>query len=235
MSISQTVVTVNGTATMVVAPSVDTQHVVLQNLQPGETADQLSRHGMVYEISQLFTLTNNGTASFQITTGSNGAQFQYYQIDANSSSVFAKLIEGATFGTATSVPAFNVNRNFPDDYTSVLTGATAVTGGTVISTEYVPAANQGGNALMNSNVYTLEPDTSYVMQFVDNGGNGTKVHFRLGFSERYNGYNDIWLGGANNSIRLRGGESVSFDLYAGESINASTLGDECKLSIMRQD
>ena len=235
MSISQTVVTVNGTATMVVAPSVDTQHVMLQNLQPGETADQLSRHGMVYEISELFTLANNGTASFQITTGSNGAQFQYYQIDANSSSVYARLIEGATFGTATAVPAFNVNRNFPDDYTSVLTGATAVTGGTVISTEYVPAANQGGNALMNSNVYTLEPDTSYVMQFVDNGGNGTKVHFRLGFSERYNGYNDIWLGGANNSIRLRGGESISFDLYAGESINASTLGDECKLSIMRQD
>lgn len=235
MSISQTVVTVNGTATMVVAPSVDTQHVVLQNLQPGETADQLSRHGMVYEISQLFTLTNNGTASFQITTGNNGAQFEYYQIDANSSSVFAKLIEGATFGTATAVPAFNVNRNFPDDYTSVLTGATAVTGGTVISTEYVPAANQGGNALMNSNVYTLEPDTSYVMEFIDDGGKGTKVHFRLGFSERYNGYNDIWLGGANNSIRLRGGESISFDLYAGESINASTLGDDCKLSIMRQD
>ncbi len=235
MSISQTVVTVNGTATMVVAPSVDTQHVVLQNLQPGETADQLSRHGMVYEIGQLFTLANNGTASFQITTGSNGAQFQYYQIDANSSSVLAKLIEGATFGTATAVPAFNVNRNFSDDYTSVLTGATAVTGGTVISTEYVPAANQGGNALMNSNVYTLEPDTSYVMQFIDDGGNGTKVHFRLGFSERYNGYNDIWLGGANNSVRLHGGESVSFDLYAGESINASTLGDECKLLIMRQD
>lgn len=235
MSISQSVVTVNGTATMVVAPSIDTQHVILQNLQPGETADQLSRHGMVYEITQLFTLTNAGTASFQITTGNNGAQFQYYQIDADTSSVQAKLIENATFGTAIAVSAFNVNRNFPDNYTSVLTGATAVSGGTVIASEFIPAANQGGGALQIVNVYTLEPNTSYVMQFIDAGGNGTKVNFRLGFSERYNGYNDIWLGGVNNSIRLRGGESVSFDLYAGESINASTLGDDCKLSIMRQD
>jgi hypothetical protein len=235
MSISQSVVTVNGTATMVVAPSIDTQHVVLQNLEPGETADQLSRRGMVYEIGQLFTLSNNGTANFQITTGPNGAQFQYYQIDADTSSVYAKLIEGATFGTATAVPAFNVNRNFADNYTSVLTGATAVSGGTVIASEFVPSSNKGGGALQIANVYTLEPNTSYVMQFVNADGKGTKVNFRLGFSERYNGYNDIWLGGVNNSIRLRGGESISFDLYAGESINASTLGDDCKLSIMRQD
>lgn len=235
MSISQSVVTVNGTATMVVAPSIDTQHVILTNLEPGETADQLMRHGMVYEIGELFTLINGGTAAFQITTGDTGAQFQYYEIDAASSSVYATLLQGAAFGSATAVVAHNVNRNFPDDYASELTGATAVTGGTVIASEYVPAANQGGGILLNTNVYTMEPNTSYVMKFVDDGGKGTKVNFKLGFAERYNGYNDIWLGGANNSIRLRGGESISFDLYAGESINASTLGDDCKLSIMRQD
>lgn len=235
MSISQSVVTVNGTATMVVAPSVDTQHVTLTNLEPGETADQLMRHGMVYEIGQLFTLTNGGTAAFQITTGATGAQFQYYQIDAATSSVYATLLEGATFGSATAVLAHNANRNFADDYTSQLTGATAVNGGTVIAAEYVPAANKGGGIILNSNVYTMKPNTSYVMQFVDDGGTGTKVNFKLGFSERYNGYNDIWLGGVNNSMRLRGGESVSFDLYAGESVNASTSGLNCKMSIMRQD
>lgn len=235
MAISNSVVTVNGTAQMVVAPSVDTQHVILKNLEPGETADQLSRHGMVYEIGQLFTLANSGTAHFQITTGSTGAQFQYYQIDANSSSVYAQLLEGATFGSATPVAAYNVNRNFADDYTSVLTGATAVSGGTIIASEYVPSGNQGGSMLVNTNVYTLEPDTSYVMRFIDNGGNGTKVHFKLGFSERFNGYNDIWLGGVNSSMRLRGGESVSFDLYAGESVNAMTTGLDCNLAITRQD
>jgi hypothetical protein len=235
MAISNSVVTVNGTAQMVVAPSVDTQHVILKNLEPGETADQLSRHGMVYEIGQLFTLGNGGTAAFQITTGSTGVQFQYYQIDADESSIYAQLLEGATFGSATAVGAYNVNRNFADDYTSVLTGATAVSGGTVIASEYIPASNQGGSMLLNTNVYTLEPDTSYVMRFIDEGGNGTKVNFKLGFSERFNGYNDIWLGGVNESMRLRGGESVSFDLYAGESINASTLGEDCSLAITRQD
>ena len=235
MAISNSVVTVNGTAQMVVAPSVDTQHVILKNLEPGETADQLSRHGMVYEIGQLFTLGNGGTAAFQITTGSTGVQFQYYQIDADESSIYAQLLEGATFGSATAVGAYNVNRNFADDYTSVLTGATAVSGGTVIASEYIPASNQGGSMLLNTNVYTLEPDTSYVMRFIDDSGNGTKVHFKLGFSERFNGYNDIWLGGVNESMRLRGGESVSFDLYAGESINASTLGEDCNLAITRQD
>ena len=235
MTISQSTVTVNGTATMIVAPSIDTQHVMLTNLEPGETADQLMRHGMVYEIGQKFTLSNGGTAAFQITTGDTGAQFQYYEIDAVSSSVYATLLEGAAFGSATAVVAHNVNRNFPDDYTSELTGATAVTGGTVIASEYVPAANQGGGILLNTNIYTLEPNTSYVMKFVDNGGNGTKVHFKLGFAERFNGYNDVWLGGVNESMRLRGGESVSFDLYAGESINASTSGLDCKLAMTRQD
>lgn len=233
--ISQEVVAVNGTATMVVAPSVDTQHVTLTNLECGESADQLMRHGHTYEIGRLFTLANNGTAAFQITTGDTGVQFQYYQIDADSSSVYAELLEGATFGSATAVLAHNTNRNFADNYASELTGATAISGGTVIATEYVSAANQGGGSFLNTNIYTLEPNTSYVMKFVDNGGNGTKVHFKLGFAERFNGYNDIWLGGVNNSMRLRGGESVSFDLYAGESINASTLGLDCNLAITRQD
>jgi hypothetical protein len=235
VTISQNVVNVNGTSTMVVPPSIDTQHVILTNLQPAEFADNLMRYGHIYEIGQKFTLSNGGSAAFQITTGDTGAQFQYYEIDADESSVFATLLEGATFGSATAVVAHNANRNFADNYTSELTGATAVSGGTVISTEYVSAANQGGGSILNTNIYTLRPNTSYVMKFVDDGGTGTEVHFKLGFAEQYNGYNDIWLGAVDGSMRLRGGDSVSFDLYAGESINASTSGLDCKLAIVRQD
>jgi hypothetical protein len=235
MTTAANVYTVGTASVTIVPPSPEPQRVTITNIQPDYDPDKLARDGYVFEVGQLFTLANNGTAAFQITTGSDGAQFQYYQIDADESSVYAELLEGATFGSATAVPAFNLNRNFPDTYASELTAATAVSGGTAIAKEYVPASNQGGNLFTNANTHTLAPNTSYVMKFVDDGGNGTKVFFKLGFAEQFNGLHDVWINGEiNAALKLGASETMTFTLWAGESLNAKAVSADCKISLLTQ-
>jgi hypothetical protein len=146
----------------------------------------------------------------------------------------AYLIEGATYTTGGTVVAHNMDRNSSDTYESVLTSATGVTGGTVISSEFVPASNQAGGTLGSAKIQTLRPSTGYAMNFTAPNG-AAEVHFELGFTEQYNGLHDIYLGTAGSAIRLRGGETITMDLFPGEAVYASTNGTACALAIQRQD
>lgn len=236
MSISSTVYTVGAAAVTIANPDEMAQRVTVTNLQPAQTVGELSRDGYVFWAGSRFSLSNNGSASLQITTGPYGAQFEFYEIVATGSSVSAELIEGATFGSATVVPSYNLNRQSSRVAASVLSGATAVAGGTVISAEFVPATNQAGGAETAAKIHTLKPNESYVMKFVDVGGNGPTVFLQLGFAEQYNGAHDIHINNsAGSAFVLRGGERWDGVLYPTQSLAAVTTGQECSVSVLRQE
>lgn len=226
-----------GTATStVVAPTVDAGRYVLKNLEPTNDVTDYSRQGYTYAVSRYQTISNGGTAIFSFTTGDTGAQFDFWTFTAENSSILASLVEGATITTTGSaIPGYNLNRNESDTHDSVLYGATAMTGGTVILSEYVPASNQAGGADSSNKIITLEPNTQYGFRFVDAGGNGTPVHIQIGWVEKYNGYNSVWLGTPDEAFVLHGGEEISMYLRPYETINATALRDGCKLAVMRQD
>jgi hypothetical protein len=234
VTIQTAVLTVGTALVQVVDPDNEPQRVTLTNLQPGETVGALSRAGHVFLASSKFSIANNGSAFLQITTGEYGAQFEFYEIVAANSNVYAELLEGATFGSATPFTAFNLNRSSTRTPLSTLSAATAVSGGTVISTEFIPASNQAGGIQLSAKIHTLEANTSYVMRFTDVGGNGATAYLQLGFSEQFNGANDIWLGTANNSFVLKSGQTLQLDLHRGEGLVASSDSQDCEISVMRQ-
>lgn len=244
--LTQNVYSVGTATSTVVAPTVDSGRYVLKNLEPANEVGELSRQGYIYAVSRYQTIANGGTAIFSFTTGDTGAQFEFWTFTAENSSILASLIEGATItSTGTAIPAYNLDRNSPDTYDAVLEGATALTGGTTILSEYVPASNQAGGGMGSNKIITLEPNTEYGFKFVDVGGNGTPVldvggngtpvHIQIGWAEKYNGYNDVWLGTADESFVLGGGEQISMYLRPYETINATALRDGCQLAVMRQD
>lgn len=235
--ISGNVLSIGSPQVSVHSPSVHEQRITLQNMQPISDADEYARDGYVFIVNSIFTLANSGSTAFAMRTGPTGAQFQFYQIDVESSTVRAQLIEGATYGTGGTVIGYNINRQASDVYTSVLTAASNVTGGTAVNTEYVPAANQGGGLFESTKVVTLEPSTEYVMQFTDFGGNGTEVHFQLAWSEQYNGGHDIWINygtaGVENGFRLKPQQTVQFDVSPLDDLVAFS-SQPTKLAILRQ-
>jgi hypothetical protein len=235
MALVQSVVTVGTAATTVVAPTNDYVQYVLKNLEP-KTSEESAREGDIYLIGQKFTITNGASAAFSILTGPTGAQLDFYEIISDTANVYAELIEGATIvTTGDPITAHNLNRNYSDAHSSVLKATTSVTGGTTISAEYVTATNQAGGGIDSDKVHTLEPNTEYAMRFSNVGTQATTVFFQIGFSEKYNGYNSIWLGTVDNSYVLRAGEELSFTLNPNATINATSLVNGCKLAVMRQD
>lgn len=233
--LEQNVYTVGTAATTVVAPTLDSARYLLKNLEPSSSIGQLARAGYMYAVNEYFSLSNNGTAIFSFTTGSQGAQFEFWEFNSSTSSVLASLIEGATITTGSAVSAYNLNRNESDTYDSLLQTATALTGGTVVYSDFVGASRQSAGGASNSMPITLEPNTEYGFTFVDVGGVGTDLHINIGWAENYNGYNEIWLDGVDNSYVLAGGEEVAMYLRPQETINASATRDGLKLAVMRQD
>ena len=237
MAITSQVVTVGTAVTTIALPTIDAQNLWIENLEPPNTLGGLSRDGYTYMVSKDLTLSNGGTALFSFTTGPTGAQFDYWQFDAATSSVLGELIEGATITvTGTAVPAYNLNRNLSDTYSAVLEGATAITGGTVILTEFIGASNQAAGGASSSKIVTLEPNTQYGFRFTDIGGTGTKLHIQIAWVEKYNGYNDVWINGAAGSaVRLRGGEKIQLQLQQVEGITGVGIRDGLRVAVLRQD
>lgn len=234
--LTQNVYTVGTAATTVVAPTLDSGRYILKNLEPANELGEFSRVGYTYAVQRYFSIANNGTAIFSFTTGANGAQFDFWEFNSSDSSVIGELIEGATITTTGSaIPGYNLNRNESDAHDATLYAATALTGGTVIYANYIGASNQASGGASSDMVVPLEPNTEYGFRFRDVGGNGTNVHILLGWIEKFNGLNDIWLGTPDASYVLSGGEEVSMYLRPYEVINATALRDGCKLAVMRQD
>ena len=73
------------------------------------------------------------------------------------------------------------------------------------------------------------------MRFVNQGNQTTNVFFQLGFSEHYNGYNNIWLETVDNSFVVRPGEELTMELPPLATINASSKINSNKLAVMRID
>jgi hypothetical protein len=225
-----------GTATQtVVAPTNDLVTYQLRNLQPSASGEAYARDGYVYLYGNTFSVTSGSTAAFSFLTGETGAQIEFYEIATTTSDISAELVEGATIVTnGDPIAGYNLNRNFSDAHESVLKAAT-VTGGTVVSREFLSATNQGGSNMTLDKVHTLEPNTEYGFRFIGVGSQTTTVFFQIGWTERYNGYHDIWLETVSDSYVLRGGEEVKFNLLPNEIINATALVDSCRLAVMRQE
>lgn len=234
--LTQNVYTLDGTtATTVVSPTLDAAHYIIKNLQPKPTGEDYARQGFVYQYGGTFTVTQGATAAFSFLTGSTGAQIEFYQITTTVSDIGAELVEDATIVTSGEpIPARNLNRNYQDAHASVLKAAT-VTGGNVISMEYMTATNQAGSSFKSDKVITLEDNTEYGFRFTNTGSKTTTVFFEVGWSELYNGYHDAWLGTPQGSYVLRGNEEVRMYLQPYEVINATGGHTGVKLAVMRQD
>ena len=227
-----------GTATQtVVAPTNDYVRYTLKNIEPKIANQDYARMGRVYNLHSTFTVARSTSVSFTVLTGSTGLQIQFYQIISSSSDVKAELIEGATVTpSATSISSYNINRNFPDDADAVFNGVTSFTGGTAVVAEYITAAKDGGGGMATEKIITLEPNTRYVFRFTELSGNeDPTVFFEMGFAEKYNGYNDIWLGTPTSSYVLRAGEELDFTLLPNETINATSIIDSSQLAVIRQE
>lgn len=235
MPITQAVYSV-GTATQtVVAPTNDYAEYVLKNIQP-KGVDEMARDGYVWALFDRRNLTSGQVENLSFMTGPTGAQFDYYQLVSETSSIYSSIIEAPTVTvTGNAIPVHNLNRNYTDTPQAVIKVATSVTGGTVIQSEFVTAANQGGGQTSSSKIVTLKPNTQYVLQATNVGSQTTSWYSQIGFSEHFNGYNRIWLGTTNNSFVLGPGDEIKMTLLPNETINATALINGNKLSVMRQE
>ena len=237
MSLAQAVYSVVTATTTVVAPTVDSGRYVLKNLEPSATVlGDYSRFGDSYLIDQFITINAAGTALFLFETGDYTSQFDYWSFYSTVEQVKGDLVEGATItATGAAVPAYNMNRNYPDDYEATIQTASAVTGVTVIISEVVSSSKAAGGGMTSNKIFTLEANTRYAFRFVNLGNQTTKFHAQIVFVEKHDAYNTIWLGTVDDSFALRGGEEVSMTLRPYETINATAGTDGCKLAVMRQD
>jgi hypothetical protein len=233
--LTQNVYSVGTAVQTVVEPTHDLATYVLKNLQPLSVFDY-SRDGYIYLLNQLFTIPANSSVRFSFEAGPTGAQIDFYDFAVTSENVYAELIEGATVTvTGSAIAAYNLNRNKSDAHTSVLKAASAITGGTTISSELVTASKGVGGIVASGKIHTLEANTQYGFRFTNQGNSVTTVHFQMGFSEQYNGYNEIWLGTEDDSFVLRGEEQIQFTLLPGEIINAKSKMNSCRLAVIRQE
>jgi hypothetical protein len=238
MAITYNIYEIGDTPLEIVAPSSDSQKVWIQNLEPLSDTDEYARAGFIYQVSQKFAVASSGTVNLNIATGSAGLQIEFYEILSDTSNVTATLIEGATVTTAgNAIPAYNMNRNLSDTIQSTFSSASTATGGSVIAQEYITAdKHAAGGGAGSQKIYTLRPDEDYVMRFENNENQSTNVALLLGFSEKYNGLNQVWLGSsAGSAVTLRGHEMIQLDVRGGEQIIAVSDGGTNTVVVMRQD
>jgi hypothetical protein len=146
--------------------------------------NDLGKRGLVFLVSHFFTVAGSGSVAFALETNGALVEFQFYDIASSLTTVRASLLESASFTPiAGAISARNMNRNFPDVYTSTLTGASAVSGGVAIASELVGGEDKGGGVASSGKVHILRNDTAYVMTFVNTVNQSTLCHLNLGFSE----------------------------------------------------
>lgn len=237
MNVTGYTVSVGTASVPVVAMSADAQHVVVQNLETPSDTSSYAREGAMFLLHSEFTIASPGTAMFSVATGSTGMQIEFYEIISTVENVRAELIEGATISTTgAAIPAYNLNRNESDAHDTVFKSASTVTGGSAVSAEYITAdKHAAGGGQRSGKIQTLEPSTEYAFKFINKGNQTTTVFFQMGFVEKYNGYNNVWLGGADgSSFRLRGGENVYLPMGQGQTMSAVADGSAL-VGVLKQD
>lgn len=235
MALTQAVYSVGTAAITVVAPTNDYAKYALKNLQP-KGVDEMARDGYIYALFARRDIASGQTENLSFLTGPTGAQFDFYQLVSESSSIYSSIIESPTVTTVGDpIPAYNINRNYSDTHQAVIKAASVVTGGTTVQAEFVTASNQGGGAISSQKIVTLKPNTQYVLQATNVGNQTTSWYSQIGFSEHFNGYNDIWLETVNDSYALEPGDELIMELPPAATINASSLINSNKLAVMRID
>jgi hypothetical protein len=236
MPLTANTFTVGTAVTTISEMSVDAQISHIENLEPALDAQDLTRAGYVYLLAQKFDVVGAGTAVFNIATGTDGLQIQFYEIVTTTSSVYAELIEGATSTvTGDAIPAYNLNRAESDAHEAVFKAVTSYTGGTTISAELLTGTKQAGSSMQLTKLHTLEPDSDYVMKFTNVGNQTTTVFLQVAFAEKYNGMTEVWLGDTvGDGYRLRGGEKIKAELITGQSVTAVSSGS-VQVGVLRQD
>lgn len=154
--------------------------------QVATDAHGLAKRGLVYLMSEFFTVTAGASVHFALNTNGKEVEFQFYDITTDTSEVRATLIESpATVTPFNYIMPRNLNRNFPDNASASLSAASAVTGGTVIASELVGNSAKAGGIISSAKIHTLKNNTTYVMQFVNTANQDTVCHMNLGWSENY--------------------------------------------------
>ena len=230
-------VTVGTATTPIVGMSADAQIAVIQNLEPVSQSAEYAKAGYAYLLQREFTVASPGTAIFKVATGSRGMQIDFYEIVSTTDNVKAELFESPTIGTTgAAIPAYNLNRNYSDAHDTTFTAGTSISGGTVVAAEYITAdkhAASGGGA--SAKIYTLKPSTTYGFKFVNKGNQNTTVFFQMSFAEKFNGWNDLWLGGGVDAgVRLRGGQVMQLPMIQGQTLSA-VASDDVEVGVLRQD
>ncbi len=147
--------------------------------------DGLAKRGLVYLMSEFFTLPASGSVYFALNTNGREVEFQFYDITSAQALVRASLVEAPASVTAFNyITPRNLNRKFPDNASASLSAASAVSGGTVIATELVGNTAKAGGLASSSKVHTLRDNTMYVMRFVNQDNQESAMHMNLGWSER---------------------------------------------------
>lgn len=151
----------------------------------------LAKRGLVYLMSEFFTVPALSTLSFALETNGKEVQFEFYDLTSIDLPVRAELLEAPTYTRfGSNIPGRNLNRNFSDAHTSTLVSASAVSGGTVIASELIGSGTKAGGVFSTQRVHILRNDTDYVMTFQNIDNQPTRCHINLGWSEgepdRYN-------------------------------------------------
>lgn len=237
MSVSGYTVSLGTASVPIVGMSADAQHVVIQNLEPSSEADEYARNGYLYIVGGTVTVGASGTALFNVATGAAGLQIEGYELVSAAEPIYAELVEGATVTTTgAAIPSYNLNRTEADDATAVFTAASTVTGGSAISSELITASKQGGGGgMIVSKIHTLRASSNYAFRFKNLTNQETVFFFQVIFSEKFNGQNDVWLGGEGEaSFRLRGGEHVYLPMIQGQTLSAEA-GESALVGVLKQD
>jgi hypothetical protein len=152
--------------------------------QVATDAEGLSKRGLVYLMSEFFTVPATGSVYFALDTNGKEVEFQFYDITSAQGEIWATLIEEpATVTQFNYITPRNLNRKFADDATAALSAASAVTGGTNIASELIGNTGKAGGDLSSAKIHTLRDGTVYVMRFVNVSNQDSTVHMNLGWSE----------------------------------------------------
>lgn len=152
--------------------------------QVATDTDGLAKRGLIYLMSEFFTVGANASVYFALNTNGKEVEFQFYDITSDLGEIQATLLEAPSTVTPFNyITPRNLNRNFADNATASLSAASAVTGGTVIASELVGNSAKAGGEMSSQKIHTLKNGTTYVMQFVNTANQSTVCHMNLGWSE----------------------------------------------------
>lgn len=146
--------------------------------------DGLSKRGLVYLLSEFFTIADAATLRFGLSTNGTQVEFQSYDLASSLHPVKATLIEAPTITkTPSAIVGRNLNRNDTDTHTVDFWTTTTHTGGTSIASELVGTGSKTGGGIGSGRIHVLKPNTDYLMTFENLGNQPTVFHFNLGWSE----------------------------------------------------